>query len=423
MTLDNVVGALGFGLSSALLLSYNFAKRQKCRSKVQSALDTWYAGGLLPCAQFLVLKEDEELFYGTSGHANEQKESIRRDTLFRIYSMTKPVCVVSALILVDRGQLSLDDPVSKWIPAFSNGQVYLSGDENNPQTEPVARAVTVRDLMMHTSGLSYGTFGSSTVDKILQNKVGKDWQNFYKNTSLEVVCNCAGETPLSFQPGTKWQYGLSIDVLGRVIEVVSGMTLDAFFSKEVFEPLQMHDTSFWVKEEDLHRLVDCYDYKATSGFALSTVPERDRSKKPVFLSGGGGLVSTITDYGRFVRSLFTNSKTSLLTPETVELMHTNLLPDGKTIQDVGVDGFSEISGPGVGFGLGVSVVTDPTVSPGSQLSNAGEFGWGGLASTWFFIDPVKNLSGIFFSQVIPSTKVNNRTQLRWLAHRLNDEQS
>lgn len=337
--------------------------------------------------------------------------------------MTKPICVVSALILVDRGLLSLEDPVSKWIPSFSKGQVFVSGDENNPITEPVDREITVRDLMMHTSGLSYGIFGGSPVDKILQNNVGKDWVNFYRNTSLEVLSDCAGRTPLSFQPGTKWQYGLSIDVLGRVIEVVSGMKLDDFFAIEIFQPLQMVDTAFWVKNSDIPRLVDCYDYKATSGYEVSKVPERDRTAKPTFLSGGGGLVSTVMDYSRFVKSLFTNSKTCLLRPETLKLMHTNLLPGGKTIQDVGVDGFSEISGPGVGFGLGVSVTTDPAVSPGSGLSNVGEFGWGGLASTWFFIDPVKNLSCIFFSQVIPSTKVSNRTQLRWLTHTLNNDLS
>lgn len=337
--------------------------------------------------------------------------------------MTKPICVVAALILMERGQLSLDDPVSKWIPAFANGQVFVSGDENNPVTEPVDRDMSVRDLMTHTSGLSYGIFGNSPVDKMMQKNVGKDCVNFYRNTTLEDLSTASGNTPLSFQPGTKWQYGLSIDVLGRVIEVVSGSKLDQFFYSEIFQPLQMNDTSFFVKAKDMSSLVDCYDYKTTSGYELSRIPERDRSVLPPFLSGGGGLVSTIMDYSRFVRSLLTDSSTSLLRPETIKLMHTNLLPDGKTIQEVGVDGFSEISGPGVGFGLGVSVITDPSVVPGGKLSNIGEFGWGGLASTWFFIDPVKNLSCIFFSQVIPSTKVSNRTQLRWLAHRLNDELS
>lgn len=337
--------------------------------------------------------------------------------------MTKPICVTAALILMERGQLSLDDPVSKWIPAFANGEVFVSGDEINPVTEPVSRDMTVRDLMTHTSGLTYGIFGNSPVDSMLQKNVGKDYVNFYRNTTLEDLSTAAGKTPLSFQPGTKWQYGLSIDILGRVIEVVSGSRLDQFFYTEIFQPLHMEDTSFFVKAKDMSRLVDCYDYKATSGYELSRVPERDRSTLPAFLSGGGGLVSTIMDYSRFVRSLHSDSSTSLLRPETVKLMHTNLLPDGKTIQEVGVDGFSEISGPGAGFGLGVSVLTDPHVSPGGQRSSMGEFGWGGLASTWFFIDPVKNLSCIFFSQVIPSTKVNNRTQLRWLTHRLHEELS
>jgi CubicO group peptidase (beta-lactamase class C family) len=337
--------------------------------------------------------------------------------------MTKPVCTVAALILVERGELSLDDPVAKWIPAFANGQVFVSGCEIKPVAEPVTRDVTIRDLMMHTSGLSYGIFGSTPVEKILQEHVGKDWVNFYRNTTLEDLSNAAGKTPLSFQPGTKWQYGLSIEVLGRVIEVVSGSRLDQFFYTEIFEPLGMKDTGFYVKAKDISRLADCYDFKATSGFEISHVPERDRSEMPVLLSGGGGLVSSIMDYSLFVKSFFSESKTRLLRPETIKLMHTNLLPGGKTLQEVGVDGFSEVSGAGMGFGLGVSVVTDPTVAPGCELSNVGEFGWGGLASTTFFIDPVKNLSCIFFSQVIPSTSLNVRSQLRWLAHRLSDELS
>ena len=335
--------------------------------------------------------------------------------------MTKPVCVVAALILVERGQLSLDDPVSQWIPAFANGKVFTGGDENNPITEPVVREMTIRDLMMHTSGLVYGIFGDTPIDKILRKNVGDDWVNLYRNTPLDVLVNAAGATPLSFQPGTRWQYGLSTDVLGRVIEIVSKKSLDGFFQEEIFHPLGMRDTSFFVKPGDLSRLVDCYDYKDNFGFKLSSNPERDRSKKPTFLSGGGGLVSTIMDYSLFVRSLQKGCRTSLLQPETVKLMHSNLLPGKKTLQELATDGFSEIAGQGVGFGLGVSVLTDPASAPGGQLSNVEEFGWGGLASTWFFIDPATKLSCIFFSQVIPSTKSNNRTQLRWLAHKLFDE--
>jgi len=369
------------------------------------------------------MRGDTEIFYGHAGKANEDNEEITRNSLFRIYSMTKPICVVAALILVDRGKLSLDDSLANWIPCFSNSVVFVSGDENNPVTEPVARPITVRDLMMHTSGMSYGIFGASPVDKILQQHVGKDWMNNFKNTTLEELCIALSKTPLSFQPGTRWQYSLSIDVLGRVVEVVSGCSLDEFFTKEIFTPLHMRDTSFHVKPEDLHRLVECYDYKASAGFEVSRVAERDRSHPPVLLSGGGGLVSSIMDYLLFAKSLQRGSATSLLKQETVELMGTNLLPEGKTLLEVGLGGFSEMAGPGLGFGLGVSVLTDPSVALGGQLSRVGEFGWGGVASTWFFVDPLKDLLCVFFSQVVPSTKSNIRPLLRMMAHRLSDELS
>jgi CubicO group peptidase (beta-lactamase class C family) len=376
---------------------------------------------------FKILGE-KEIFYGSSGFADEKKTSpVTRSSIFRIYSMTKPVTVVAALILMERGLLSLDDSVGRYIPSFNNMTVYVGGDAANPQTELAGRDVTIKDLMMHTSGLSYAIFAGGVVDEIIQNKLGEDWKNWFRGTRLQDLCDGLGSCPLSFQPGSHWQYGLNTDVLGRVVEVVSGSTLDLFFRQEIFEPLGMRDTGFFVREGQASRLVDCFEFTGAAiptGFQRSTNPERDRLRPPVFLSGGGGLVSTIDDYSLFVRCLQRGGGLSsregagrLLRPETVRLMHTNHLPGGRTMGEMTAGGFSEsLSAGGVGFGLGVSVLTSPAQATGGSLSAPEEFGWGGVASTWFMISPAKNLSAVFYTQVIPSTRTQVRNHLKWLVN-------
>lgn len=345
--------------------------------------------------------------------------------------MTKPITVVAALILMERGLLSLDDAVGKYIPSFRNMNVYISGDASNPVTEPTARDMTIKDLMMHTSGLSYAIFNGGVVDEIIQNKIGEDWKNWFRGTRLSDLCDALGSCPLSFHPGSHWQYGLSTDVLGRVVEVASGSTLDVFFRREIFEPLGMRDTGFSVPLGQEHRLVDCFEYTGApipTGYQRSTAPERDRLHSPVFLSGGGGLVSTIDDYSRFVRCLQRGGALSssdearrLLRSDTIKLMHRNHLPGGKTMGEMTAGGFSEsLSAGGVGFGLGVSVLTSPALATGGSRSAPEEFGWGGVASTWFMISPEKNLSAVFFTQVIPSTRSQVRNHLKWLVNWASD---
>ena len=217
-----------------------------------------------------------------------------------------------------------------------------------------------------------------------------------------------------------------MEVLGRVVEVVSGMSLDRFFEKEIFSPLGMRDTGFHVPPRSLPRLVDCFEFIGApmpTGFKLSTDLERDRSCPAVFLSGGGGLVSTISDYSLFVRCLQRGGAVDargtcrLLQPDTVRLMHTNHLPGGQLLSDMTFGGFSEsLSTGGVGFGLGVSVLQDPSKATGASLSEAEEYGWGGVASTWFMISPKRNMSAILLTQVIPSSRVQIRNHLKWLVN-------
>ena len=204
MSGTSVLGAVGFVASSVLCLHYKKQRLREIHSSVQLFLDSWVYGGSLPNAQLVIYKGEKEIFHGVSGYADVGKKvTLNRDSIYRVYSMTKPVTVVAVLILVERGLVSLDDPVGKYIPSFSNMTVFISGDASNPITEPVHRAVTVLDLMTHTSGLSYGIFGAGPVDEIIQNRVGADWKNWFRSTLLKDLCDILGTCPLSFQPGTK----------------------------------------------------------------------------------------------------------------------------------------------------------------------------------------------------------------------------
>jgi CubicO group peptidase (beta-lactamase class C family) len=390
---------------------------------IESWLHSWVHGGSLAGASALLYQGDTEVcYYGTGMADAEQKLPIERDTIFRIYSMTKPITVLSALILIDRGLLSLNDPIEKWIPEFRTGMsVYQSGDEKNMVTTPLTESITVKQLMTHTSGMTYGFLGAHPCDKILCGHLAGDMAAWFRNTSLSELCAAIAKTPLCFEPGTKWHYGFSTDVLGHLVEKVADTTLPEFFQNEIFGPLNMQDTAFFVPPEKLHRLAKCYDLKGpNSGYALSTSIERDRSTLPKFYSGGGGLVSTIDDYMKFAQCVLhqgTVNGVRIISAETMRLMSLNHLPDGKEIDDMSFTaGFSETVGQGTGFGLGVSVCVNPETAKGSSLSGVGEFGWGGLASTWFTIDPVKNIVVVFMTQAVPSSLLPVRSHLKWLSH-------
>jgi CubicO group peptidase (beta-lactamase class C family) len=371
----------------------------------------------------LVTHGDKEVAYINVGMADVAKKlPISRDTIFRIYSMTKPITCVAALILVDRGIISLDDPIEKWLPMFRKQmQVYVSGDAMAPVTVPAQRSITVRDLMMHTSGFTYAFFGTHPCDKILASHFKEDAVNWLRNTPISKICEALANSPLCFEPGTKWQYGLSTDVLGHLIECAAGVSFQDFLQQEIFDKLGMVDTGFFVPEAKLPRLAECYDLRGpNNGFVRSSAIERGRSELPAFISGGGGLVSTIDDYLKFAKCLLNNGELNgirILQEDTCKLMYQNHLPDNKDLVSMAFsEGFSETVGEGMGFGLGVSVVIDPVRGRGSVLSSVGEFGWGGAASTWVQIDPVRRIVVVFMTQAIPSAILPIRSHLRWLAH-------
>lgn len=397
-------------------------------SHIGSWLHSWVHGGSLAGASVMLGDREGEIGYFQSGHADEAaKIAISRETIFRVYSMTKPVTSLAAMMLIDRGLLSLEDPIEKWIPEFGGEmRVYVSGSEEDLVTAPLIGSITIQHLMTHTAGFTYGFLGVHPCDKILCGHLANDLQSLFRNTSLPDLCAALAKTPLCFEPGTKWHYGFSTDVLGHVIERVSGVTLPEFLQREIFNPLDMQDTGFFVPADKIHRLAQCYDLKGSnSGYALSTSPERDRSSLAIFHSGGGGLVSTIDDYMKFCQCILhegTLNGVRLLSAEAVRQMGENHLPGGVDIEDMSFNtGFSEVVGAGVGFGLGFSVTTKPDVAKGSSLSGVGEIGWGGMASTAFSIDPVKNLIVIFMTQAVPSSVLPVRTHLKWLTHWVAEE--
>lgn len=340
---------------------------------------------------------------------------IERDTLFRIYSMTKPITSVAAMMLYEEGAFELKDPVHRYIPSFRDTRVYRSGSSLAPVTEPMTEPIRIWHLLTHTAGLTYGFNYIHPVDAMYR-AAGFEWAS-PRGADLAECCDRWAGLPLVFQPGTSWNYGVATDVLGRVVEVASGQTLDEFFSSRIFEPLGMHDTRWWVDDDHAERLAALYLPEAGTRRAVPTTMGKAARRPPDMLSGGGGLVSTAGDYHRFtqmLRGLGEVDGVRLLGPRTVEYMTSNHLPGGVDLEHFGQSTFAETSFDGVGFGLGFSVVEDPVAN--KTLSSLGDFGWGGAASTAFWVDPLEDLTALFFTQLLPSSTHPIRPQLKQLVY-------
>lgn len=342
------------------------------------------------------------------------------DTLWRIYSMTKPITSVAAMMLYEEGAFELTDPVSDYIPAFADVRVYYGGSDMRPLTVPAAEPVRIWHLLTHTSGLTYGFHRVHPCDA-QHRAAGFEWGS-PPGMTLEQACDVWARIPLLFQPGTEWNYSVSTDVLGRVVEVASGQSLEAFFAERIFGPLGMTDTSFSVPDEDADRLAALYgrgrDGKASR---LDTMGKAARGK-PAMLSGGGGLISTAGDYQRLLTMLlaFEGSPAGslggerLLSPRTVRFMARNHLPGGADLEKFGRPLFAEAPFRGTGFGLGFAVTLDP--APGKVDCSPGELSWGGAASTAFWIDQAEEITVSFFTQLLPSSTYQLRSQLRQLVY-------
>lgn len=342
----------------------------------------------------------------------ETGAAVTDDTLWRIYSMTKPITSVAAMMLYEQGALELTDPISRWIPAFADVRVYKAGPAQSASTVPATEPVRVWHLLTHTAGLTYGFHHAHPVDELYRSKgyefVAPD------GVDLATACESFAGFPLLFQPGSEWNYGVSTDVLGRVVEVVSGQSLDAFFSEHILGPLGMDETVWSVAEGDVGRLATLY-MAGSDGLVQNHGLGDLATRPPALFAGGGGLVSTAGDYHRFTQMLLRGGELDgarLLGPRTVAYMTRNHLPGGVDLETFGRPIFAESTYRGVGFGLGFSTVGD--AAAGKVLTSPGEYAWGGVASTAFYVDPVEDVTAMFFTQFLPSSTYPIRSRLRTL---------
>ncbi len=383
-------------------------------ARITQWMRRWVDSGRLPGLLVAVVRNDRLAWLETCGYRDvDARQAVEFDTIYRIYSMTKPITSVAALMLYEEGCFQLDDPVAKYIPAFAETRVFDSGDAESFATVPLARPITVHDLMVHTSGLTYGFQHEHAVDALYRNH----GIEFNANLGpLADVVEAAAAQPLMFQPGTRWNYSISTDVLGRLVEIWSGVSLDAFFDKRIFGPLGMCDTGFHVREGQAYRLASNYVQSENGGLKLADSADGSRFLEPaVTHSGGGGLVSTASDYLRFMRMLGGRGSlgdTRILGRKSVELMTANHLPGD--LVDMGRPRFAEMPFAGIGFGLGVSVVLDPAKA--RILGSPGEYAWGGMASTAFWIDPAEDLLVLLLTQLMPSSTYPIRRELRVLTY-------
>ncbi|MFF3327985.1 serine hydrolase domain-containing protein [Streptomyces sp. NPDC002888] len=339
---------------------------------------------------------------------------VEPDTLYRIYSMTKPVTSVAALMLVEEGRLSLDDPVSDHLPAFGDQRVYVGGSGAGMETRPVERPIRVRHLMTHTAGLTFAFYHCHPVDALYR-EAGLE-SAVLPGSDLAETVEAYARLPLQFEPGTQWNYSVATNVLGRVIEVVSGQPLDAFLAERIFRPLGMTDAGFQVTDEQAGRLAELYGDTDSGG--IEPIAGLPLFGRPRFLSGSGGMVATAYDIHRFTELLRRRGEldgTRLLEPGTVDLMASNHLPGGADLREIGSrPAHDEPGNDGVGFGLGVSVVIDPrrTQAP----SGLGTYGWSGVATTTFWVDPGRDLTVQFLTQLRPRKSLKLYPELKRLVH-------
>ena len=353
-----------------------------------------------PGSIFLLYKEGKIEFLQKYGWQDiENKIPVEFDTIFRIYSMTKPIITVGLMRLFDEGKFKLDDPITKYLPEFKEMKVFVREEDKEIITEELERDITILDLFTHTSGLSYGFFNDDPVDKIYSERINYD---ILKSLSLEEVIKIFTDIPLRFQPGKYFRYSYSMDVLGRLIEVLSEKSLDEYLKEKVFQPLEMDNTSFYVPEDKLHKFTKIYLYNEEKPLQLLDTPNLIErfNKSYKYLSGGGGLVSTLKDYFNFTMLFLNKGKfkdKQLLKPETVNLITKSHFKNNKTLVDFALSKqlIEGMKLHAYGFGLGIRVLVKEGIAP----TKIGEHGWGGLAHTYYWVDPQNEIIGLLMTQV------------------------
>ena len=378
-------------------------------ARIDRHLARYADDGRLPGWQVQVTHHGEVVHSAAYGLADvEASRPAADDTLWRIYSMTKPLTSVLAMMLWEDGEFQLTDEVSRWIPSFAGATVYSKGSATTPFVVPAAEPIRMWHLLTHTSGLTYGFLHHHPVDAMYR-AAGFDlgWPT---GCDLATACDRWAGLPLKFQPGTAFGYGVSTDVLGRVLEVISGQRLDALMQQRILGPLGMDDTRWWVEGPDVDRTAALY--VSADGKAVRYDPLGDAAfREPAGHSGGGGLISTAADYQRLPGRADRRHAPGDRGPEQ-GLMTSNHLPGD--LGQCNSGGFAETVFDGVGFGLGFATVLDPV--PARSASSVGEYYWGGLASTAFWVDPSTGVTASFYTQLIPSSTYPIRSELRQLVY-------
>ena len=370
------------------------------------------AGKITGC-QVMVSRRGIPAYFKSFGDMDrERSKPVQDDTIYRIYSMTKPITSIALMMLFEEGKFQLNDPVSRFIPSWKGQQVWVAGRGDSMQTRAPQTVMTMRHVLSHTSGLSYGGLlagDSQPVDDVYQ-KLGVD------RGEGETVFSFAeklSQVPLRYDPGSQWLYSLATDVCGCLVEFISGQKFEHFLKERIFDPLGMQDTAFWVPEDKLDRFAANYGRARDKSLRLLDDPQTSKYRKaPTFPSGGGGLVSTTLDYAKFcemLRQKGSYNGKEIIGSRTLALMTKNHITEGRDLGQAAIGSFSETAYDGVGFGLGFASTLDE-VSSGTI--GAGDYYWGGAASTIFWVDPVEDLYVVFMTQLMPSGTFNFRGQLK-----------
>jgi len=370
--------------------------------------DTYVDDGKYVGTMTLVSRKGQVAYLDSLGFMDrENKRPMQEDAIFRIYSMSKAITSIAIMQLYEKSKFRLDDPVYWYIPSWKNLRVYQSGVYPNFLTSRPERHMTIRDLLTHMSGLTYDFMYKSNVDAAYRKT------KVQQAETLEEFIEILSTLPLEFSPGNKWNYSVSTDVLGYLVEVISGMKLEEYFNTNIFEPLNMEDTSFSCPQEKVDRLASLYEHVPNGEPRLLEIPFLNTK----MASGGGGLFSTMVDYHNFCSMLLNQGEFNgkrLIGRKTLELMTVNHLPNNQDLTEMSESAFSETPYAGVGFGLGFSVMLDPAKS--QTTSDIGEYGWGGAASTVFMINPKEDMFIIFLTQLLPSSTYQVRRELRSLVY-------
>jgi CubicO group peptidase (beta-lactamase class C family) len=402
------------GLADPAALGFDAARL----ARIGAFLEERYVGpGRLPHADLLLAREGQPIYRVTLGNARADGTPLAPDAIYRIASMTKPLTSIAFMMLLEEGKIALDDPVTRVIPEFAGLGVYTGGGGDAPFTpaRPATSVMRMVDLLTHMSGLTYGIQNRTNVDAAYRKARLDGHPSLASNDHF--ITELA-KLPLEFDPGTGWNYSVGIDVLGVVVARLSGMSLGEFLQSRIFGPLGMVDTGFHCPPEKAHRLTDSWVYTPGEAPKLIDMAEKSNTlRAPRFESGGGGLLSTTADYHRFCAALCSGGQTDagpLISPATLALMTANHLPGGQDLTTLSRALFSEAGNAGIGFGLGFGVVVDPAKT--LVQGTAGEFHWGGIHSTAFFVDPVEKLHMVFMTQLLPSSTYPIRRQIKTLAY-------